>query len=147
MTKNSYQSMVCPVCGEYYFAELQEDDIIDNLQCSHCGWLYDFAQAVDPDLSVGRNAQSVNELRIAYQKKLSENPGYDYSDEHRPAKEAHLCPVCGKHTFKDRDSFDVCPICGWTDDGLMEDEPDRWAGNSNDLCLTDFRKRYLQSKQ
>ena len=144
MKDTIYQPMECPVCGKFYFSELQEGEDISHLQCSKCGWIYDYEQAVNRDQKSGRNAQSVNEYVQWYQNKLAENPEYDYSDEHRPPKKAHQCPVCGKHMFKERDSFDICPVCGWVDDGLMEDEPDHWAGSSNDLCLIDFRKRYLQ---
>ena len=146
MKNNVYQPMECPVCGKFYFSELQEGDDASHLQCSKCGWLYDYEQAANPDLKQGNNAQSVNEYRAWYEKMTAENPEYDYSDEHCPPAEPHQCPVCGKHMFKDRDSFDICPVCGWLDDGLMEDEADRWAGSSNDLCLNDFRKRYLQSQ-
>ena len=139
-----YQPMECPVCGKFYFSELQEDDDIGHLQCSKCGWLYDYDQACDHNMKSGRNAQSVVEYRQWFQAKIAADPDYDYAEEHRPPKEPHLCPVCEKYTFIDRDSFDICPICGWTDDGLMEDEPDRWAGSSNDFCLNDYRNRYMQ---
>ncbi len=140
----NYQAMECPVCGRFYFSELQEGDNIANLQCSRRGWRYDLAQASDPDLKPGRNTQSVSEYRQWFQAMIAKYPEYDYSDAHRPPKEPHPCSVCGKHNFKDRDSFDVCPVCGWTDDGLMEEEPDHWAGSTNDLCLNDFKNRYLQ---
>lgn len=146
MKKIVYQPMACPVCGKFYFAELQDGDDVSRLQCSKCGWLYDYEQAANPELKKGNNVQSVNEYRMWYEKVIAENPKYDYSDEHCPPSEPHQCPVCGKHIFKDRDSFAICPVCGWTDDGLMEDEPDCWAGSSNDLCLNDFRKRYIQDK-
>ena len=146
MNNTVYQPMECPVCGRFYFSEPEEEDDTGSLQCAKCGWLYDYEQAVDHDLRTGKNTQSVNEYKKWYQKKLAEDPEYDFSDEHCPSIEQHLCPVCGKHQFKDRDSFEICPICGWQDDGLMEDEPDRWAGSSNDLCLNDFRKRYRKTK-
>ena len=143
MKETSYQPMICPVCERFYFSELQDGDDIDSLQCTKCGWKYDYDQAADHDLKNGKNVKSVNEYTQWYQEMIAENPEYDYSYDHRSPKEPHRCPVCGKHLFRDRDSFDVCPICGWVDDGLMEEEPERWAGNSNDLCLRDFRNRYL----
>ncbi|MBR4232606.1 MAG: hypothetical protein IKR95_05290 [Oscillospiraceae bacterium] len=146
MISESYQPMICPVCGDFYFSELQEDDDITCIQCSRCGWQYDIKQACDPDLKDGRNAQSVNEYKKWFQSMIEANPDYDFSDEHYPPEEPHPCPVCGRHTFRTRDSFDICPVCGWTDDGLMEDEPQRWAGTSNDMCLDDYRRRYQKSE-
>lgn len=144
MNNTFFQPMMCPVCDKFYFSPLQELDDVAYLQCSKCGWRYDYEQVIDPDRKQGRNLQSLNEYRTWYKNVIAENPDYDYQEEHCPPPEPHLCPVCGKHMFKDRSSFDICPVCGWTDDGLMEEEPDRWEGCSNDLCLNDFRKRYLQ---
>ncbi|MCD7762725.1 MAG: hypothetical protein LUI14_05920 [Lachnospiraceae bacterium] len=52
-----------------------------------------------------------------------------------------ICPVCGKHIFKVRDFYEVCPVCGWEDDGLQRDDPD-FAGGANELSLNEYRAQY-----
>ena len=141
MERDKYIPMLCPVCEEFYFSELQEGDEDCEFYCSHCGWYYDVEQAKDHNKRQGKNELSVNEFKESFVKKCAQNPEYDYSKESF-IPIPHICPVCGKYEFENENSFDICPYCGWEDDGLMEAEPDLWAGCANDLCLNDFRKRY-----
>ena len=51
----------------------------------------------------------------------------------------HRCPVCGKYEFADKCCYDICPHCGWEDDGTDDDTPILGA---NDLRFSDYKKRY-----
>ncbi len=138
-----YIPMSCPVCDKFYFSKLQNADYQydDYVQCSSCGWKYDYGQYENPDLRTGENEKSLNEYKKWYEEQVAINPDYNYLDvNYSPIP--HPCPVCGKHIFADESDFGICPVCGWCNDGLMEDEPDKWAGCANDLCLNDYIKRY-----
>ena len=64
-----FKAMMCPVCGKMYFSGPNKDtyneDIVEYLngeiECSHCGWIYDLFQAENPDSKEGFNEMSVNE--------------------------------------------------------------------------------------
>ena len=123
--------MMCPICDGMYFSgpnkDSYEEEINEYLngeiQCSHCGWIYDLDQAENPNLKEGFNKLSLNEYKEWYANKIKENPTYDYSDENMPTPIPHKCPVCEEYEFKDELSSDICPVCGWEDTGF-EEEPD-----------------------
>ena len=83
----------------------------------------------DYKFAVSLRIRDLNEYKAEYQKKISENPNYDYSKELIPDPVPHKCPVCGEYTFKDNSSYDICPVCGWEDDGWYE------GGGANSMSL------------
>ena len=143
MDLKKYKEMDCPICGKFHFSKLDETDveIYDYIQCHSCGWIYNIDQVNNPEMKV--DGASLCELKARYKEKIINNPDYNFLEESY-VNQFHLCPVCQKYEFKDEWSFEVCPYCGWIDDSIMEDEPDKWAGCSNDLCLNDYRRRYYQ---
>lgn len=58
------------------------------------------------------------------------------------------CPVCGKHYFEEENSFDICPICGWENDGVQADDHN-YAGGANHLSVNEARIEFflLQEKR
>ena len=136
-----YEPMYCPVCGNFYFSELQDGDDPENFQCLSCGWKYNLHQIAAPDEADEKNGKSLNEFKEWYDNKLAENPDYNYLEETIPDPAPHICPVCGKYQFKDIDSYDICPVCGWEDDGA-EDHPH--DAGANGLSFSDYQKSYHQ---
>ncbi len=51
----------------------------------------------------------------------------------------YLCPICKKHQFSD--SFEICPICFWENDGYQFDNPNYYGGAIN-LCFNDYKRRW-----
>lgn len=137
--------MLCPVCGKFYFSELNSDEIElgetpNSVQCSSCGWFYDLEQTNDPDLKNQSNEMSLNEYKVWYQNKVKENPKYDYFEEHIPESIPHKCPVCGEYEFPFECSYDICPVCGWEDDGYFE------GGGANDMSLDEAKEEFKQQR-
>ena len=58
----------------------------------------------------------------------------------------HECPVCGKHSFSESGSYEYCPVCGWQDDILQEDEPD-YGGGANRMSLNEAKEAYKNGKK
>ena len=149
----NFKPMMCPICDEMYFSEPNEDSYEEELeeylngevQCRHCGWIYDLNQFENPDSHEGFNKLSLNEYKKEYEEKIKENPNYDYFEEHKPSPKPHKCPVCGEYEFEDEHSYDICPVCGWEDDDWFT------GGGANDMSLDEaienFKtKRKLNSK-
>lgn len=52
-----------------------------------------------------------------------------------------ICPVCKEYFFEFPDDYDICPICGWENDGLQREQKDYWGG-ANDLSLNEAKTVY-----
>jgi hypothetical protein len=144
------EKSICPVCGKYEFEPLTWDDIYcgvtpSDVYCMSCGWHYSPEQEKSPELTNGANAMSLKEYRIWYDKKVLENPNYDYFEEstNNYVPSPHKCPVCGKYEFEDDSCYDICPFCGWEDDGVQLSDPN-FDGGANELSLNQYKFHYKQ---
>lgn len=62
-------------------------------------------------------------------------------DKVKEIQKNNMCPVCGKHVFKEGlGSYEICPVCGWEDDLLQVLEPEE--GGANRFSLINARKLY-----
>ena len=72
---------------------------------------------------------------------MKENPNFDYSEANLPDPTPHMCPICGKYEFPDSLSSDICPYCGWEDDGTTEEDPSDYIG-ANGMTFSDYKRNY-----
>lgn len=136
--KNS-KGIECPICHRYFFEDKQESDKPQDY-CSQCGWVYDLEQMENPDLANKSNELSLNNYKKMYEELISEDPNYNYFGIEQ-TKSPHNCPVCGKYVFDNDNSFDICPFCGWEDDGIQLSDPN-YDGGANDLSLNQYKEEY-----
>ena len=54
-------------------------------------------------------------------------------------EEQQQCPLCGQYEFERYNSMDFCPVCGWFDDALYEEDPD-YCGGFYTISLSEARK-------
>ena len=59
---------------------------------------------------------------------------------------SHLCPVCGKFTFRKRNSYDFCEVCGWQDDSFQADNPDEDCF-ANIMSLNQAKAAYARGEE
>jgi hypothetical protein len=142
------EPMDCPVCGKFRFEQLSWDDLYcgetpSDIWCRDCGWHYHLAQTESPDSKNGANTMSLNEYKVWYAEKIKENPDYSFfeeeTDNYTPTP--HKCPICGKYEFSDNCCFDICPFCGWEDDGTTDINSVR---SINGGSIAEYRKKLSQ---
>jgi hypothetical protein len=62
--------------------------------------------------------------------------------EFEPVEPSENCPCCGQRTLFWRGEYEVCPVCGWEDDGVADDHPDQWLGGPNGISLVEGRENF-----
>lgn len=58
----------------------------------------------------------------------------------------HKCPVCRKYWFQTRGLYEVCEVCGWTDDFYQEEYPDEDA-LANIMSLNQAKEAYARGEE
>ncbi len=54
------------------------------------------------------------------------------------------CIVCGRLTITTRGHYEICPVCGWEDDGSDYSDPDRYVGGPNRVTLREAKENYAE---
>ena len=57
--------------------------------------------------------------------------------------EDRVCPCCGQYYFREKNAFEICPVCGWEDDPVQRRDTD-FAGGANELSLEQAREAFRQ---
>jgi len=53
-----------------------------------------------------------------------------------------ICACCELPTLPKDSIFEICPLCGWQDDGVQNDDPS-YSGGANKLSLNDYQAKWL----
>lgn len=58
--------------------------------------------------------------------------------------ELFTCQCCGYKTLKEgtKDSYEICKVCFWEDDYVMNENPAYWGG-ANGVCLRQAQRNFI----
>lgn len=89
---------------------------------------------------------SFNERRDFFQKNFPLKMGRQRTDLSSIDILKNSCPVCGYLTLDERDSFEICGICYWEDDGIDDFEENKTSG-PNHMTLKEGRLIFREAKR
>lgn len=53
------------------------------------------------------------------------------------------CPICGTLCLGEEEgSYDICPVCGWEEDGYQKRHPDEQGGPNKNWTLNAAKKAW-----
>lgn len=54
-----------------------------------------------------------------------------------------ICPCCNYPTLTERNSYDICGLCDWEDDGQDDEDADKvYGGPNSDYSVTESRNNF-----
>lgn len=128
--------LICPVCGVglLYKAKNYGNYTKTSIDCPYCGAIFDVESLSDYDKKNDIIFLSINDQIKEYEENIKSDPNYYSKAHYDDTNEPHMCPVCGEYKFPDFASFDICPICGWEDNGVdLDDENGGWGTNGKTI--------------
>jgi hypothetical protein len=54
----------------------------------------------------------------------------------------YACPCCVYITLAQRAYYEICPVCGWEDEGQDDHDADEYRGGPNHVTLTEARDNF-----
>jgi Cysteine-rich CPCC len=87
-----------------------------------------------------------NKRRDYFEKNFALKIGKQRTDVKSEEILKNSCPVCGYLTLDERDSFDICAICYWEDDGIDDFEVNNDSG-PNHMTLKEGREIFQEAKR
>lgn len=52
------------------------------------------------------------------------------------------CPVCGEKALQHTGGFEICPFCGWEDDGTVGEDEVSVFGANGEYSIRQYREEY-----
>lgn len=91
-------------------------------------------------------SDNFKERRDFFQKNFALKIGRQRTDVMSKDILKNSCPVCGYLTLNQRNSFDICAICFWEDDGIDDFEVNEDSG-PNHMSLKEGREIFQEAKR